>query len=73
VFFSLDSRSKGANVVAEDIIERSTPTLGDPTHGVIVGDAFYYIANSGWNVLDDSGKLKPGMAFTEAMVMKAAL
>ena len=71
VFFSLDPN--GASVVAENIIERSTPTLGDPTHGVIVGDAFYYIANSGWNVLDERGKLKPGMAFTEAMVMKAGL
>jgi hypothetical protein len=71
VFFSMDL--KGTRVVAEDVIERSTPTLGDPTHGVIVGETFFYLANSGWNVLDDSGKLKPGMTFTEAAVMKAAL
>lgn len=71
VFFTLDP--KGTSVVAETLIERSTPTLGDPTHGVIVGDAFYYIANSGWNVLDDRGQVKPGMAFTEARVMKAPL
>jgi sugar lactone lactonase YvrE len=71
VFFSLDV--KGTSVAAEHILERSTPTLGDPTHGVIVDDTFYYLANSGWNVLDDRGKLKPGMTFTEARVMKAGL
>jgi hypothetical protein len=71
VFFSLNP--KGTGVIAEDIIERATPMLGDPTHGVIVEDSFYYIANSGWNVLDDNGKLKPGMSFTEALVMRAPL
>ena len=31
------------------VIERGSPWLGDPTHGVIVGGALYFIANSGWN------------------------
>lgn len=34
--------------------------LGDPTHGGIAGDFFYYIANSGWDALDDHGNLKTG-------------
>lgn len=59
-------------VASEEIIERSTPTLGDPTHGVIVGDNFYYIANSGWDCLDDDGKLKPGAKMTPGLIMKAA-
>jgi hypothetical protein len=59
-----------ANVVSEEIIERSTPALGDPTHGVIVGDYFYYIANSGWSELDDHGNLKSGSKFTPARVMR---
>lgn len=59
-------------VASEEIIERSTLTLGDPTHGVMVGDNFYYIANSGWDCLDDDGKLKPGAKMTPGLIMKAA-
>jgi sugar lactone lactonase YvrE len=66
--FSLDA--SGRSIAAEAIIERSTQTLGDPTHGVIVDDTFYYIANSGWDVLDANGKIKAGMTATPALVMK---
>lgn len=49
-----------AKITSEKIIERSTPTLGDPTHGVIVDGDFFYIANSGWDSIDDKGNTKPG-------------
>jgi hypothetical protein len=58
-----------ANVVSEEILERATPSL-DPTHGVIVGDYFYYITNSGWSELDDHGNLKPGSKLTPARIMR---
>ena len=57
-------------ILAEQVIERATATLGDPTHGVIVGDTFYYIANSGWDVLNPDGSVKSGATMTEAVVMK---
>ena len=57
-------------VVSEQIIEQSTPTLGDPTHGVIVGNDFYYIANSGWNQLDEHGDARPGAKLTPARIMR---
>ena len=57
------------NVVSEEIIERSTATLGDPTHGVMVGDRFYYIANSGWDVLDEHGDMKAGEKLSPGHVM----
>jgi sugar lactone lactonase YvrE len=60
-------------IVSEQIIERNTKTLGDPTHGVIVGDSFYYIANSGWNKLDDHGALLPGASLTPARIMRFRL
>jgi sugar lactone lactonase YvrE len=59
-----------SRVVSEEIMERATPTLGDPTHGVIVDHSFYYIANSGWNQIDDHGVLQPGAAFTPARIMR---
>ncbi|MBV8631288.1 MAG: hypothetical protein JOZ83_10215 [Silvibacterium sp.] len=71
VEFALDPGN--THVTAESLIERATPTLGDPTHGVIVGDMFYYIANSGWNTLDDHGHRKPGANPTAPLVMRAPL
>ena len=59
-----------SSVISETVIERSTSTLGDPTHGVVVGDDFYYIANSGWDLLDDQGKIKPGAALSRARLMR---
>ena len=57
-------------VVSSEMIERATPTLDDPTHGVVVGDSFYYIANSGWSELDDHGQVKPGSKLTPAHIMR---
>lgn len=62
--------SSHTNILSEEIIERATPTLGDPTHGVIVGDFFYYIANSGWSVLDEHGDVKKGARLTPARIMR---
>ena len=58
-------------VLSESIIERATPTLGDPTHGVVVGEYFYYIANSGWDVLDEHGNLLEGKSLPVSSVMRA--
>jgi hypothetical protein len=71
VMFTLNP--KQTSIVAQDIIEQSTNTLGDPTHGVMVDDTFYYIANSGWNVLDDHGQVNPGMSPGEPLLMKFEL
>jgi hypothetical protein len=51
------------------VIERGDTTLGDPTHGVLVNGVFYYIANSGWNELDEHGDLKAGGRLTPARIM----
>jgi hypothetical protein len=63
----------GNRVLSASIIERATATLGDPTHGVVVGDYFYYIANSGWDSLDDHGAVKQGKTPTAPIVMRAKL
>jgi hypothetical protein len=41
------------------------------THGVVVGDDFYYIANSGWNLL--AAMIRPGARLTAATLMRARL
>jgi hypothetical protein len=60
-------------VVSEDVIERGIATLGDPTHGVVVGDWFYYIANSGWDALDERGDVKAGEKLSPGLVMRFRL
>jgi hypothetical protein len=62
-----------SRVESELIVERATPTLRDPTHGVVVGPFFYYIANSGWDQLDEHGRLKKGGHLTPAVLMRFRL
>jgi hypothetical protein len=45
----------------------------DPTHGVVVGNDFYYIANSGWAKLDENGNVKAGSNLTAALIMRYKL
>jgi hypothetical protein len=71
VRFTLDLSLR--HIESESIIERSTPTLGDPTHGVIANGAFYYIANSGWDRLEDDGTAKPGTTPSRPLLMRADL
>jgi hypothetical protein len=69
--FTLDASL--SRIVAEKVVERSTDTLGDPTHGVTVDDRFYYIANSGWDLIDDHGNLKPGAKPSAPRIMQVQL
>ena len=71
VAFALDASL--SKITSEKIIERSTGTLGDPTHGVIVDGNFYYIANSGWDVTDDHGDVMAGAKTSAPRVMTARL
>jgi len=48
-------------VTACEVLERGEP-LGEPTHGVVIGDTFVYLANSGWDRLDEHGKPRAGEA-----------
>lgn len=56
-----------------DVIQANTDHFGDPTHGVIAGNGFYYITNSGWDAFDDHGQLKPGEKLTNPVIMKFPL
>jgi hypothetical protein len=55
-------------VLAWETIEANWPGLGDPTHGVVVGEQFYFIANSGWDHMADDGSVKAGAAFEPATI-----
>jgi hypothetical protein len=71
VAFTLDASL--TKIESETIIERSTATLADPTHGVVIDNDFYYIANSGWDITDDAGNIKPGAKPSVPRIMRASL
>ena len=46
-------------VVGWIVLEQGSPSLGEPNHGVIVGDVLTLIGNSGWDRVGDDGTLSP--------------
>jgi hypothetical protein len=68
VLFELDPSF--THIVSSRVIEQSAATGTDPTHGVVVADSFYYIANAGWAQLDEHGELRAGAKLTAARVMR---
>lgn len=54
-------------------LESATPLLTKPTHAVVVGGEVFFIADSGWEKLDDDGRLKPGMVLAPAHVLRLAV
>ena len=61
------------HVVAQKVIAQAAPGFDDPTHGVVVGDAFCFLANSGWAQLDEHGHVKPGAALSPAHILRYKL
>ena len=57
----------------QEVLEANTRELGEPTHGTMVGNTFYFIANSGWDEYDDRGTKKAGSEAVESTVRKMEL
>lgn len=57
-------------IESAEVIEQSTPRLGDPTHAIAVDGWVYVSANVGWNKVDDGGKLKEGATFTPPVLLR---
>jgi len=50
-----------ADLARQQVLESGTPGLGEPTHGIVVGRALWFIADVGWNRFDDEGRVKAGV------------
>lgn len=59
----------GSKVTGSRVVDASPAELGSPTHGVIRGKRFYYLANTGLDNFDQNGKLAPGKKLSPARVM----
>ena len=58
-------------VEAVDVVEQASSWLGAPTHGVVVGDRFYFIAKSGWEHMNDDGTVKPQESPRGSLILSA--
>jgi hypothetical protein len=70
---SLEFDSAYTRVLKATVLEQRTPSLHEPTHGVMVGGFYYFIANSEGSKLDKGGATKDGETLQPATIMKIAL
>lgn len=56
-----------------EIIEANNPVFDEPTLGVLVKDVFYFVANSQWGAIDQSGQLAPPEKLKDPTVLKVKL
>ena len=60
-------------VIATEILEADHPLFDVPTTGVIVGDAFYYVANGQYGAVQKDGSLLPLDQMNEPAILKLML
>jgi hypothetical protein len=46
---------------SQKILESNWTGLGEPTHGIVKGKQFCFLANTGWDAFQDDGTKKPGL------------
>ena len=56
-----------------EVLEANHPHFGEPTLGVVVGDVFYYVANSQWANFGADGPTRPVDELPHPIVLKRAL
>jgi sugar lactone lactonase YvrE len=52
---TLDPR--GDAITAWHVLEQASPRMGEPNHGVVAGDAYWFIGDSGWDRVGDDDRL----------------
>jgi hypothetical protein len=67
VLLRLDS--SGDRVIEARVLAQDSASIREPTHGVVRGREFLFIANSGWDQFEDDGSLKKDVALTHPVVV----
>ena len=68
---ALSLSEDGLAISGHRILARNLPEFDEPTLGTVVGDDFYFVANSHWNRFDREGNLPDGLS--GPMVLKLSL
>lgn len=66
------NNTKGT-IVSAEILDQGRPELNEPTQGTVVGNDFYYVANSQWGGYDKDHQPKPDSELQEIVIMKFRL
>ena len=56
-----------------EVLEANNPRFIEPTLGTVVGDTYYYIANSQWNRFDENGQLPDTAELQAPVILKMVL
>jgi hypothetical protein len=59
-----------AAIESWSVIEGGTAALSEPTHGVAVDGWIYYIANAGWDRLEEDGRVRDGAALEKGIIRR---
>ena len=62
-----------AVVTSTRVIAQDTITITEPTHGVVVGRDFYFIANGGSGSFNEAGLRKPGVVVRGPVILRVSL
>ena len=56
-----------------EVLEANNPVFDEPTLGVVVGNKFYFIANSQWAAIDEDGQLAPDEKLRDPIILRLNL
>jgi len=59
---ALELSDDGLSITGSRTLARSLPEFDEPTLGTIIGDSFYFVANSHWNSFDRNNNLPDGLS-----------
>lgn len=64
---------KGTTALSLDVLQQALPEWNEPTHGVVAGDDFTYIATSNWPAYDDDGNVREDATLAPIRLMSVPL
>lgn len=65
--------ASGDGIERAEILEMNNPHFSEPTLGVVVGEAYYYVANSQWGMFEPGGRLAPAARLAGPIILKIPL
>lgn len=69
----VDLDRQGTTARALTVLQQALPEWNEPTHGIIDGDRFIYIATSNWPAYGDDGAVRDGAALQPLRLMSVDL
>ncbi len=69
----IDLDGKGTTARKLTVLQQSLPEWNEPTHGIVDGDMFVYIATSNWPAYGDDGAIRDGAALQPLRLMSVDL